>query len=427
MISPRKAAFDVLMSVLEGKKWLNRRLTAVLSEITAHRDRIFVTNLVYGTVKNVIYLDWALKNHLKGWRLEELDPEVRTALRLGAYQILKTRIPPHAAVNETVDLVKKRNPGGAKLINAVLRKLTSGVPEPPQDWIKYSIPRWLFKRLKNTKSEEWLQNFVEHFHSTPPVYVRVNTLIISVEEFKGYLDRIGVDYSTPGFPEECIRLSRHPWEFKMPEHFYYIQDRSTQVLAYLVSPKSDERILDLTAAPGGKASHIATLMRNQGIVVAVDINTPRVRTMKDLFRRLGIKIGYPVVADARNIAFKVRFDRVLIDVPCSGLGTLRRKPEILLRMTPERVHELVKLQRQILNNAATLVKPSGFLIYATCTVLDDENEKQIKWFLSKFKNFRLLPAYGFVPKEITEGDYLYINGSKFNSDYVFAAVLKRLE
>lgn len=426
-MSPRKAAFDVILSVLEGNKWLNKRLTAVLSEFSNHRDRIFIANLVYGTVKNAIYLDWVIKSHLRGWRMEELDPEVRTALLLGAYQILKTRIPAHAAVNETVNLVKKRNPGGAKLINALLRKLTTNVPEPPMDWIKYSIPRWLYKILKNTKRDDWLKEFIKHYHSAPPVYVRVNTLSISVGEFIKYLDRIGTDYRKPGFPDECISLSRHPWEFKMPEHFYYIQDLSTQTLSYLVSPKPGERILDLTAAPGGKASHMATLMKNQGIVIAVDINSSRVKIMKNLFQRLGIEIGHPVIADARNIAFKIQFDRVLLDVPCSGLGTLRRKPEVLYRMTPERVHELVRLQRQILDNAVNLVKPSGALIYATCTVLEDENEKQIDWFLSKHKNFRLLPAYDIVPKTMTSGYYFYLNGSKSNSDYAFAAILQRVK
>lgn len=424
--SPRKAAYSIILSVLEENKWLNKRLTAVLRDFNDHRDRVLITNLVYGTVKNAIYLDWVIKTYLKGWRLDELNPDVRTALRLGTYQLLKTRIPPHAAVNETVNLIKRNNPGGAKLVNALLRKITSSVPNPPHDWIKYSVPKWLFKKLKEIKSETWLGKFVEHYHSSPSVYVRVNTNAISITDFIRQLNRLGVVFSTREFPKECIQLDRHPWEFKMPEPFYYIQDLSTQTLSYLVSPKPGEKILDLTAAPGGKTSHMATMMKNQGTIVAVDINISRLSAMRDLLQRLGIDIGYPIAADARDISFKVRFDRVLIDVPCSGLGTLRRKPEILQRMNPKRIRELVTLQRDILKNAVNLVNPGGFLIYTTCTILDEENQNQVEWFLSKFKDFRVYPARRLVPKEWTDGDFFWADGSKFNCDYVFGAVLRRL-
>ena len=422
--NPRKAAFSLLLSVLEGEKWLNRRIVPVLAEFRDPRDRGLITLLSYGTVKNVVYLDWVIRQFLQGWTLEELDPEVRVALRMGAFQLLKTRIPPHAAVYETVALIRRRNPGGAALVNAVLRRLAAkGAPEPPEPWIRYSLPRWLYRKLVRDWGEEWARRFAEHFQAPPPIYLRVNTLRATPEQVREFLRRMEVAFQAPGFPPETLQVEQHPWELKMPEAVYYLQDRSTQMLPYLLGPQPGEQILDLTAAPGGKASHMAALMENRGFIVAVDLHLSRARLMKEVFVRLGVEIAHPVVADGRTVAFQARFPHILLDAPCTGLGTLRRKPEIALRMRPERIPELVRLQRELLSHAAELLEPGGELVYATCTITPEENERQVEWFLKAFPNFRLVPAQERVPQEWTRGPYFWADGVTHNCDYAFGAIL----
>jgi len=423
--TPRGAAWYLVHRVTEEGAWLGRLLVAVLHHLPPGPPRKRATEWAYGTVKWTLYLDWVLQQTVHGG-LQRLDPPVRSLLRLGAYQLLKGRVPPYAAVDETVAFARQVVPQASGLVNAVLRRLSRGVPEPPHPWIAWSFPRWLYLRWLQRWGPEGTEARMRHYHSAPPLYLRVNTLQVTPQKVQAFLRDRGVRAESVGWPPETLRLDRHPWEIPdLPPSWYYVQDRATQALAHLLGPEPGEVVVDLAAAPGGKATHLAALMRNQGIVVAVDRHLGRVRILQQVAQRLGTTVVLPVAADGRTLALQRPVDRVLLDAPCTGLGTLRRKPEILLRLRPERIHQLSRLQWQLLARAASLVRPGGTLLYATCTTEPEENEHQVAQFLQRFPRFRLIPAAERVPEAWTDGPYFRSHALAHDCDEIFGALFRR--
>ncbi len=415
----------LLYQTLERGKWVNRILPGVLAQVPDPQIRKQATEWTYGTLKWLLYLDWVAKQFLHGYRIPELDPEVRTALRLGLYHLLKTSHPPFAVVHTLVEWLKRRNPGGATLLNAVLRRVADkGPPDPPHPWIAWSIPKWLYRRWEQRLSPERLDAWIRHYHSAPPLYVRYNALRIERSDFEGLLRSLGVPYERYEFPPEAYRLERHPWEVDLPEETYYVQDLSTQALIPLVQPEPGMFLVDGAAAPGGKASSMAAWMHNKGHILCLDLHLGRCRIMQRVFQRLGVQNAWIVNADARRLTLRREADGVLLDVPCSGLGTIRRKPEILLRMTPQKILQMAKLQREILDQAATWVKPGGFLVYATCTTEPEENEEQVERFLKRHPEFERVPAEEFVQAwGWTRDGVLWVEGPQWDCDFAFGVRL----
>ncbi len=422
---PRGAAWYLVHRVTEEGAWLSRILVAVLQNLPAGPARRRATELAYGTVKWTLYLDWVLQQQVHGG-LKRLDSPVRSLLRLGAYQLLKGGVPAYAAVDQTVDLARRGVPQAAGLVNAVLRRLARGAPDPPHPWIAWSVPRWLYQRWQQRWGPEALETWLRYYHSAPPLYLRVNTLQTSREALQAFLQERGVAAEPVDWPPETLRLDRHPWEIPdLPPGWYYVQDRATQALAHLLAPEPGSRIVDLAAAPGGKAAHLAALMQNRGQVIAVDRHRGRVRTLQQVARRLGASIVAPVTADGRAFSLRTPADAVLLDAPCTGLGTLRRKPEILLRLRPERISALARLQQQLLANAARLVRPGGTLLYATCTTEPEENEAQVRRFLRSFRDFQQIPASERVPEDWTVGPFFRSHGPLHDCDEIFGALFRR--
>ncbi len=417
----------LLYQTLEKGKWVNRILPGVLRHVSDPRVRKQATEWTYGTLKWLLYLDWVGKQFLHGYRIQDLDPEVRTSLRLGLYHLLKISSPPYAVVNTSVEWVKRRNPGGAALLNAVLRRVAEHeAPEPPHPWIAWSIPKWLYRRWEQRLGPKRLETWIRHYHSPPPLYVRYNPLRIERSDFEGLLRSLEVPYERYEFPPEAYRLERHPWEVDLLEETYYVQDLSTQALVSLIQPEAAELIVDAAAAPGGKASHMAARMQNRGRILCVDLHLGRCRIMRGVFQRLGVENAWIVNADARTLRLQKQVDGVLIDVPCSGLGTIRRKPEILLRMTPQKILQMSKLQRQILDNVARWIRPGGFLVYATCTTEPEENEGQIQAFLERHPEFEKVPAEEYISAwGWTEDGNLWVEGPQWDCDFAFAVRLQK--
>ncbi len=421
--TPRGAAWYLVHRVTEEGAWLGRLVVAVLDHLPRGQPRQQATELAYGTVKWTLYLNWVLQQTVHGG-LARLDPRVRSLLRLGAYQVLKGRVPAYAAVHETVRLARRAIPEATSLVNAVLRRLSQGVPEAPHPWIAWSVPRWLYLRWQQRWGEERLLQWLRYYHSPPPLYVRVNTLQVARDTLLSYLQARGVQVEPVSWPPETLKLDRHPWEIPdLPPSWYYVQDRATQALAHLVAPEPGQWVVDLAAAPGGKATHLAALMGNQGRVIAVDLHAGRLQTLQRVAHRLQASIVRPIQADGRTLALQRPVHRVLLDAPCTGLGTLRRKPEILLRLRPERIHHLAQLQKELLRNAARLLAPGGRLVYATCTTEPEENEAQVEALLRAFPGLRLLPAPDLVPADWTEGPYFRSRGPEHDCDEIFGAVL----
>jgi 16S rRNA (cytosine967-C5)-methyltransferase len=423
----RREALLIIVSVLEEGKWANKLLIPSLFRLNNREDRALLTELVYGTIKMKLYLDWVLNKILINYRMEDLTPWIRNILRLTAYEILFTRIPPYASVSEGVKLAKRYgHRGTASLVNAVLRRLDRERPQPDEPWIRYSHPEWLYRRWIERWGEERTIQIMEHNNKPPLIYIRVNTLLTSKGDVISFLEEKGVEYRDIPFPDETLRVSIPPQDLDLPLHWYYAQDLSSQVVSYLLSPSPGDLIYDFASAPGGKSTHLASLMKNRGFILGLEYYQSRARDLMENVKRMGAEIIRVVIGDSRKIILRKKADKILLDVPCSGLGTLRRRPELRWRMKEERIGELQTLEWEILENASQYLKKGGILVYATCTTEPEENEEQIKKFLQRNRDFEIECAQNFIPEQFTESPFLKVDGVKHDCDFSFAARLKRI-
>ena len=378
--TPRGIAHAVLTRVDEGA-FAHLALPEDLRRTNfSTRDRGFVTEMVYGTLREQRSLDRALRKHCRR-PLDELDLDVLIALRLGAYQ-LAHGVSPHAAIGETVSLVPERVRG---VVNAVLRSLQDGgIPDPSEArYIRGSYPRWIVEDLDAAYGESDVTESLTIMNTPPPVTLRVHPM-------RGSVDALEAEVATAGGTSErgalvegslVVRGLGDLAEFgAVADGRVSVQDQASQAVVALVGARPDERVLDIAAAPGGKASAIAEAMGDQGLVVVGDLHAGRVRTVVRGAERLELGSLAPYVADGRRLPFAdASFDRVLLDAPCSGLGVLRRRPDARHRITRELVAEVAELQRHLLVEAARVVRPGGTLVYSVCTLTRAETVG-IDWF-----------------------------------------------
>jgi 16S rRNA (cytosine967-C5)-methyltransferase len=375
-------------------------------------DKTFVREVVYGVLRWQGKLDWiiAAYSHIK---LHRMERAVITILRIGAYQLLfMDRVPSRAAVDESVKLAKRIKKGdAAPFINGILRGIAEErkeIPYPdlqtnPLDHIAtlYSHPLWMVRRWVDQWGAEETIALCQANNQIPPFTVRVNTLKASREEVINQLhdEKIGA-IPTPFSPVGIVIKDPppfHTWGL-LQGGWFQVQDEAAQLVSMLLAPQPGERILDLCAAPGGKTTHLAQLMEDRGEIVAIDVSQAKLELLLENCRRLGITIVKTVTHDAITPpSFPPgSFDRVLVDVPCTGFGTLRRNPDGKWRVNEEDIPRLQKLQRTILTQAATMVKKEGVLVYSTCTITPEENEGVVETFLSGQKEFHLEDALLFL-------------------------------
>jgi len=369
-------------------------------------DRAFLTELTYGVLRWRERFDWLIR-HFSKIPFEKIDSEIVNILRLGFYQILfLSRTPVSAAVNESAELAKRiRGKGGAGFVNAILRSFLRLKDEIPCPDIKenpalhisvvQSHPLWLVRRWLEERGEEETLKICAINNQISPLTLRTNTLKIDrgnlIEKLR---DKRLSPYPTP-FSEEGILVSNPPPISELPflkEGLYIIQDEASQLVISILDPKPGERILDACAAPGGKTTHIAQRMGNEGEVYALDLTMEKLGLIKEMCQRLGIKIVKTIKGDATNslpIPEGLEFDRVLADVPCSGFGTIRRNPDLKWRRGEEDIRRLSDLQSSILRKLSFYVKKGGILVYSTCTVFHEENEDVVEKFLDEHPEFRL--------------------------------------
>jgi len=368
-------------------------------------DRAFLTELTYGVVRWRGKLDWMIR-HFSNVSFEKIERDILNILRLGLYQIfLLTKIPSSAAVNESVELAKKiRGTGGGGFVNAILRSALreEEIPYPDVDKdpalhisVVQSHPLWFVRRwVKEAGVEETLK-LCAFNNQIPPLALRTNTLKIDRENLIEKLRKKGLNPLACSFSEEGILLKDPPPISELPflkEGLYAIQDEASQLVTSILDPRLGETILDACAAPGGKTTHIAQRMKNEGEIYALDLSREKLDLIKRGCLRLGVKIVRPAKADAAlslPIPKGVEFDGVLADVPCSGFGTLRRNPDLRWRRTEEDLGRLRELQSSILRNVSNYLKKGGVLVYSTCTVFREENEDVVEGFLDEHPEFRL--------------------------------------
>ncbi len=372
------------------------------------RDSAFILELVYGTLRNRALLDWIL-NRFSAQPVEQTDRWTRNILRLGAYQIaFLDRTPVSAAVNTSVELAKQygKKPG---YVNALLRNLERSrgsftYPGPDDKALQlavlYSHPEWLVRRWIQRFGAETTEDFLLVNNSPAPLIIRTNTLRTTRDELKASLGSEGVmavetTYSPVGL--EIISGSGMHGLLSFQKGWFMVQDQAAQLISLMLAPQPGEALLDACAAPGGKAAHLAEIMQDRGTLVALDADAGRIERIHENAQRLGISIIKAVQGDAARYA-EGRFDRILIDAPCSGLGVLRRHPDGRWNKSLRTINDRRTLQKQILKNCAGMLRPGGAMVYATCTTEPEENEGVVADFMNTMsKEFLIDDPRPYLP------------------------------
>ena len=397
--SSRQVAIDALVRIEDGAFAHILVPQLLRGSGLSTRDRALTTDLVYGTVRMQRALDFLLGG-VSNRKLATLDPRVRAALRLGAYQLL-VGVPPHAAVGETVSAVDQRARGFA---NGVLRALArKGPPFPLPEGgdaesiaLRTSHPDWIVRTLVDAFGPADAIATLELDNEPPAVTIRVNLARTSVGELTAELTAAGVEVKPGTLVPDALRL-RHTGDVAalapVADGRATPQDQASQTIVDVLDPRPGERVLDVASAPGGKATASAERLRGSGLVVASDLHPGRVRAVARAAARLDLEGTIaPVIADGR--ALPVRdgaFDRVLLDAPCSGLGVLRRRPDARWRVQPANVQELAALQCALLGAAARAVRPAGHLVYAVCTLSNEETLGVDEWARTSLPDFDARP------------------------------------
>jgi 16S rRNA (cytosine967-C5)-methyltransferase len=389
--SARRAALVALRAWQDYNDRADVIVASVLGEAKLPRaDRAFALELFYGVLRNLTLVDF----WIGCLRTEKVEPYLRDILRLGIYQLFFLGTPDHAAVNESVELALPQARG---LINGVLRnairdrdELCSRGRRQPLS-VRSSHPSFLVTRWQHNFGLESAAALCHWNNQPPPIYARINRLKIDGEQFAQRYPEVE---ASPGHEDFFICLELPSTALKRGH--CYIQDPSTVIAGLLLDPQPEEKILDACAAPGGKTGHLAQLMQNRGLIVACDRDDKRVQTAKENIERLGLTIARVCQHNwqQRRLPKQLQdaglFDRILIDVPCTNTGVMRRRVDVRWRLRPESVARMRQQQMEITRRVAALLKPGGILVYSTCSLEPEENEEAMQEFLREFPKWRLL-------------------------------------
>jgi len=410
----RRTAYELLLEWESGSARADELLARV--DMSDLRERRLLQELFYGVIRRRRSLDHVLDAFCRKG-IDSVPMEVRTILRLGAYQILHSdRIPAYASVDQSVRLAKSAGRARmASLVNAVLRRVADpdqrpAPPDPEKDPIAHlgvlhSFPDWLVQRFVDRFGPENTGKLLEKANEPPPIHIRVNRRKATTREAVKLLADEGVLAFEDPVLEYCLRIE--PQGPIAPlgcfrEGYFQVQDRSAQLAAPVLDPKPKEVILDACAAPGGKATHIAELTGDLGTVIALDRTPANLARIEENVRRLGLASVTIHEADAAGDLsfFPDDIDRILVDAPCSGLGTLGRRADLRWRLQPDVFPRLAEQQTRILDNVSKKLARNGIIVYSTCTLAPEENRDVIRRFLGEHPEFRLESAAPFLPPAI---------------------------
>ena len=429
----RTTALSVLIACRRQNAWSD----GAFKEYAARdrldgRDAAFAARLCYGVMQNRMLLDFYLESQLTG-PMQKLQPVVLDILRLGAYQLLfMDRVPASAAVNEAVEQCKKyANKRASGLVNGVLRALDRNrekLPAPPSLAVRYSHPEPLVELLRENVGQERLETVLRADNESPRTQLQINPLLTDEAAVSEELERMGVSNEPHPWLPGCRLVSGtgslESWELFQSGRVY-VQDAAAHLAALASGVKPGMRVLDCCAAPGGKSFAAAMQMENRGEIVSCDLHAHKTALIEKGAARLGISIIQTMQADATvsNPDWKERFDAVIADVPCSGLGVIRKKPDIRYK-DPKPLAGLPEIQARILETVSDYVNPGGVLLYSTCTVLKRENEDVVTAFLQRHPEYS---AESFpLPAELGEKDgMLTLYPGEHETDGFFIAKLRK--
>jgi len=419
MQNPRQIAFLALREVHRRGAFADAALDRAFGNSQLNDlDRRLVTELVYGSVRRMRSIDFII-DKLATKKSSQQPPELRTILHLGLYQLeYLNQIPPSAAVNTTVQLAKENGFSGlSSFVNGLLRKYTRLTPPTPpyqkgaggglnslklpdnpveRLGILHSFPDWLVELWLEQIGETETEQLCEWFNQSPTIDLRINPLKSSIAQIETAFKSQNISVSRIPHLPQALRLNGTIGAIQnLPgysEGWWTIQDSSAQLVTHLLGPQPGETIIDACAAPGGKTTHSAELMQDEGTIYACDKTASRLKKLKENADRLQMKSIKIHTGDSRHFPEFVNLaDRVLLDAPCSGLGTLHRRADARWRHTPENIQQQSQLQSELLANAATFVKSGGVLVYATCTIHPLENETVIRSFLDSNPHWQIEP------------------------------------
>ncbi|MCD6551042.1 16S rRNA (cytosine(967)-C(5))-methyltransferase [Thermotoga sp.] len=380
-----------LLRKYEKERLIGREDVDSVLSVLSDRDRRFLKELVWGVMRKEELLDWYINQLLKK---TDIPPAVRVALRMGTYQLLfMDGVPDYAAVSETVKLIK--NESFKKLINAVLRRIKS-VPPPSDLHVALSHPKWIVDYWRSFLPKDVVLRIMEWNQEPLPTVLRVNSFVTTRDEVIEILSKEGAEavYGKHSPFSIVIKKLGVPLNNSrvITEGFATVQGESSQMVPLLMDLRPNMKVLDTCSAPGGKTTFIAELMKDSGEILATDVSMERLQLVTKHVKRLKLSSVKIKLADAEHLTEYVQdaFDRILVDVPCSSLGTARHHPEVLRRVKKEEFSELSKKQLRILSQAWKLLKKGGILLYSTCTVTKEENTEVIKAFASQTPDFEVI-------------------------------------
>lgn len=430
----RELILDILLQITRDGEYSHIAVKNALDQYQylEKQERAFITRVVNGTLERMIELDYII-DQFSRVKVNKMKPVIRTILRSAVYQLkYMDSVPASAACNEAVKLAVKRGFGSLRgFVNGVLRNIGRNLTDisypseedmPYSLSVRYSMPEWILRQWLSEYGEETVRTMAEAFLEERPLTVRFNPGRISKEELLQMLKAEGVSVKEDADLPYALHLSDFDYLMKLDSFrkgYYQVQDVSSMQAAQWASPGEGSYIIDVCAAPGGKAIHLAEMLRGTGHVEARDLSEYKIGLIRENILRSGMTNIEAVQMDARlrDEASVGKADIVIADLPCSGLGVLGRKPDLKYKMTKDTQQELVKLQREILSVSAEYVKPGGTLVYSTCTIHKEENEGNAAWFARQFPEFCLRRERQTIPgRDSGDGFYIAMFGKQSSGE-----------
>lgn len=416
----RETALKILFEIEEKKAYSNIILDEYLDknrEQLDNRDINFISELVYGITSWKLTIDVIIQKYSK-INLKKISPWAINILRLGIYQIIfLDKVPKSAAVNESVNLAKKYAYKSTGFVNAILRRvekqdyeeLSTISNENERISKKYSMPLWIVDTFIDQYGINKTEQIAKYSNERPKLAIRTNTLKVSQEQLENEFEKREIEYKKSD-TKNFIYLNNIKNLSKLDlftNGYFSVQDEGAGECVTMLAPKSGETILDACAAPGGKTTYLAELMNNDGEIFAWDIHEHRVKLINENAKRLGISIIKAQVNDASkyNEEYYQKFDKILLDVPCMGLGVMKRKPDIKWQRREEDIKEITKIQMDILLNCSKYLKPNGIIVYSTCSLLKQENEEVIEKFI-KLEKYNILEQKNIMITAENDGFFI---------------------
>ena len=440
----RFVAISTLYDIETQGAYSNLKSNAYFKEYNLSSiDRAFATEIIYGTIRWKLKIDYCIQKFTMT-KIQDISTWALICIRIAIYQVFfMDKVPESAAVNVSVELAKINDERAAGFVNGILRNILRNKEEfskigvnnkTKRLSIEYSHPEWFIRKFREIHGEKFLIDLMKVNNTPPALTVRVNTLKINRDVLIKKLEEQGYSAEV-GRLDESIILSGFSMIEKSDEFnngYFIFQDESSMLASRILSPEPGDVVIDLCSAPGGKTTHLAQLMRNRGEILAFDIHPHKIELINENAKRLGIEIIDAFIGDATvfNEELVGYANKVLVDVPCSGLGLIRKKPEIRWNISEDNIIQLQKLQMKILVNASKYLKIDGVLVYSTCTITLEENEEVISKFLSENPNYKLDSICDYVPEDFKaqscEKGYVKLFPNENECDGFFIARLRRV-